>query len=106
MMETEMISETLDFYSELTKLIAPEDFTTFSCHECFKSYSGSGYMEPDYKYLHLYRLFSSSNESNVTGKRQVHQVSHLSFSSLSSNSCIHNIQNGYSTREGSVLLLI
>jgi hypothetical protein len=38
MMEAQMVSETLDFYSQLTWLAACEELTEFSCHESFKSY--------------------------------------------------------------------
>jgi hypothetical protein len=38
MMETEPVSETLDFNSALAWLIAREDFIPFIHHESFKSY--------------------------------------------------------------------
>jgi hypothetical protein len=34
----EDVSETLAFCTELTQLVAQEDFITYSCHESFKSY--------------------------------------------------------------------
>jgi hypothetical protein len=38
MMEAEMVSETLGFYPQLTRLVAREDFIEFSRRESFKSY--------------------------------------------------------------------
>jgi hypothetical protein len=38
MMEAEMVSETLDFYPQLTQLVAQEDFMEFSRRESFNSY--------------------------------------------------------------------
>jgi hypothetical protein len=38
LMETNKISETLVFNSTLTWLIARENYSTFICHESFKSY--------------------------------------------------------------------
>jgi hypothetical protein len=35
-MEAEMVSETLGFYPQLTRLVAREDFIEFSCRESFK----------------------------------------------------------------------
>jgi hypothetical protein len=39
-MEAERVSETLECYSVLTRLISREDFIEFSGSESFKSYSG------------------------------------------------------------------
>jgi hypothetical protein len=38
MMEADMVSETLGFYPQLTRLVAREDFIEFSRRESFKSY--------------------------------------------------------------------
>jgi hypothetical protein len=37
MMEAEMVSETLGFYPQLTRLVARENFIEFSRRESFKS---------------------------------------------------------------------
>jgi hypothetical protein len=38
MMEAEMVSKTLGFYPQLTRLVAQDDFIEFNHRESFKSY--------------------------------------------------------------------
>jgi hypothetical protein len=38
MMEAEIVSETLGFFPQLTRIVAREDFIAFSRRESFKSY--------------------------------------------------------------------
>jgi hypothetical protein len=73
-----MVSETLGFYPQLTRLVAREDFIKFSYHESFKSYKISdlippsqyfvGYCSGTCFYLQQHNIYFTSNMGLLTIK--------------------------------------